>query len=105
MNNKGQTDAIIQFIADHPGCYMSDVIREMNIAKGSVTSVLFKQSGAGVLRREGFEKRYRYYVVNPADRIAKQKSQPARCDNSAINPLSNLFNQRLAEVRGGRKTP
>lgn len=102
MNNKGQTDAIIQFIADNPGCYMTDVIREMKIAKGSVTSVLFKQTGAGVLHRDGFEKRYRYYVVNPAARVTTPKTPPARCDHGAINPLTNLFNQCLTSVRGGR---
>lgn len=101
MKSNGQIPAIIQYITEHPGSYMTDILRDTKIPKCSVTSALSKLTGAKALRREGYQKRYRYYVENPE---AKTTCRPKKITpvEDRVNPLSNLFNQRLAQVRGGR---
>lgn len=97
----GQIPAIIQYVTEHPGCYLTDIIRATKVPKCSATSALSNLTKDHTLRREGFEKRYRYYAVNPEDRpvIAPKKRH---LGNTSVNPLNNLFNQCLASVRGGR---
>ena len=101
--SNGQIPAIIQFVTDHPGCYLSDILRSTRIPKCSATAALSNLTKAQTLRREGFNKRYRYYAIDPADRPVEAPKKKLDCYfRDEVNPLSNLFNQRLAEVRGGR---
>jgi len=103
MKHSSQYAEIIQYITKHPGCYMSDIRRDTTIQKGAIASALTEMTRVKTLRREGFEKRYRYFFVRPEDRPdiepKKISKQPNR---DTVNPLNNLFNQCLASVRGGR---
>ena len=103
MKHSSQYAEIIQYVTKHPGCYMSDIRRDTTIQKGAIASALTEMTRVKTLRREGFEKRYRYFVARPEDRPdiepKKISKQPSR---DAANPLNNLFNQCLASVRGGR---
>lgn len=103
MKMTGHNAEIIQYVTKHPGCYMSDIRRDTAIQKGAIASVLTNLTRVNTLRREGFEKRYRYFVVSPEDRpVISPKRQPKQLKQSTANPLNNLFNQFLASVRGGR---
>ncbi|WP_391487128.1 hypothetical protein [Leclercia tamurae] len=103
MKANGHNAEIIQYVTKHPGCYMSDIRRDTSIQKGAIASALCELTRIKILRREGFEKRYRYFFVRPEDRPdiepKKISKQPNR---DTANPLNNLFNQCLASVRGGR---
>ena len=101
MKSNGQIPAIIQYITEHPGSYMTDILRDTKIPKCSVTSALSKLTGAKALRREGYQKRYRYYVADP-DAKTTSKAKSSTYEHDRVNPLSNLFNQRLKEIRSGR---
>lgn len=103
MKSKGYIENVIQYVTDHPGCYLTHIEHEAKIPRGSTATILVSLIRAKVLRREGFERRYRYYVVDPEDRpVMTPKKRPSLQAQSTVNPLSNLFNQRLAQVRGGR---
>ena len=103
MKHSSQYAEIIRYITKHPGCYMSDIRRDTSIQKGAIASALTNLTKAQMLRRSGFEKRYRYFVVSPEDRpVTAPKRQPKQLKQSTPNPLNNLFNQCLATVRGGR---
>jgi len=96
MKHSSQYAEIIQYVTKHHGCYMSDIRRDTSIQKGAIASAL-------ALRREGFEKRYRYFVVRPESLpIIGPKRIPKQPNRDTANPLNNLFNQCLASVRGGR---
>ncbi|WP_446030542.1 hypothetical protein [Lelliottia amnigena] len=101
MKSNGQIPAIIQYITEHPGSYMTDILRDTKIPKFSVTSALSKLTGAKTLRREGYQKRYRYYVADPEAKTTS-KAKQATYEHDRVNPLTNLFNQRLKEIRSGR---
>nr|DAH60056.1 MAG TPA: winged helix-turn-helix domain protein [Caudoviricetes sp.] len=103
MRGTGHKAEIIQYVTDHPGCYMSDIRRDTSIQKGAIASALTELTRVKTLRREGFEKRYRYFVVRPEDRpVITPKRIPKQSNRDTPNPLNNLFNQCLASVRGGR---
>ena len=103
MKSKGYIENVIQYVTKHPGCYLTHIEHEAKIPRGSTATILVSLTRAKVLRREGFERRYRYYVVDPENRpVATPKKRPSLQAQSTVNPLSNLFNQRLAQVRGGR---
>lgn len=103
MKANGPNAEIIQYVTKHPGCYMSDIRRDTPIQKGAVASALTELTRVKTLRREGFEKRYRYFVVRPEDRpVSAPKRIPKQPNRDTANPLNNLFNQRLASVRSGR---
>ncbi|QGU13989.1 hypothetical protein GNG27_04690 [Leclercia sp. 119287] len=103
MKANGHNAEIIQYVTKHPGCYMSDIRRDTAIKKGAIASALTELTRVKTLRREGFEKRYRYFVVRPEDRpVVAPKRIPKQPNRDTANPLNNLFNQCLASVRGGR---
>lgn len=94
---------IIQYVASHPGCYMSDLRRDTSIKKSTIASGLYELTKANSLRREGFESRYRYFVIRPEDRPAADPKRTLRQVNrDKANPLTTLFNNCLASVRSGR---
>lgn len=100
--SKGQVEIITQYISDHPGCTMGEVIRGTGQNKSSVASTLCRLTTSKVFRRDGSDKFYRYYLEDANVRRHNSKaSKPIAGPNSA-NPLNNLFNQCLASVRGGR---
>lgn len=100
----GQIPAIINFVTKHPGCYLSDIIRATKVPRCSATSALANLTKAQTLRREGFERRFRYYAIPPEDRpVVGKKKRPSCYDHDEVNPLTKLFNQRLALVRSGRE--
>lgn len=103
MKTTGQYAEIIQYVTKHPGCYMSDIRSDTSIQKGAIASALTELTRVKTLRREGFEKRYRYFVVRPEDRpVIAPKRIPKQPNRDTANPLNNLFNQCLASVRGVR---
>lgn len=103
MKANGHNAEIIQYVTKHPGCYMSDIRRDTSIQKGAIASALCELTRVKTLRREGFEKRYRYFFVRPEDRQAAAPKRIAKQPNrDTANPLTNLFNQRLKEIRSGR---
>lgn len=94
---------VIQYVTKHPGCYMSDLRRDTSIKKSTIASALLELTKAKALRREGFESRYRYFVIRPEDRPAEDPKRTLKQVNrDKANPLTNLFNERLASVRSGR---
>ena len=103
MESNGQIPKIIKYITEHPGSFLVDITRATGVPTRSATPVLCNLTKAGVLRREGVERRYRYYAVNPEERpVIAPKKRHSYASQSTVNPLTNLFNQRLAQVRGGR---
>lgn len=103
MKSKGYIEKVIEYVTKHPGCYLTHIEQEAKIPRGSTATILVSLTRAKVLRREGFERRYRYYVVDPENRpVTTPKKRPSLQAQSTVNPLSNLFNQRLAQVRSGR---
>lgn len=103
MKDSGQITTLIQYVSEHPGCYISDILRDTKLPKCSVTSALTKLNAGGILQRRGFDKRYRYYPAATENIGAhKSKRRPEMTDSDRINPLTNLFNQRLKEIRSGR---
>lgn len=103
MKISNQNAVIIQYVTKHPGCYMSDIRRDTSLQKGAISSALTELTKAKTLRREGFEKRYRYFVVRPEDRpVIEPKRQSKQPNSDTVNPLTNLFNERLKAIRGGR---
>lgn len=98
----GQVDTITQYIAEHPGCTMGEIVRETGQNKSSVASTLHRLTACKVFRRERGDKFFRYYVEDASPRRHSARAIKQVDDPRAINPLTNLFNQRLAEVRGGR---
>lgn len=103
MKANGQITTLTRYVSEHPGCYLSEILRDTQLPKCSVTSALTKLNAEGILRREGFDKRYRYYPAATENIEAhKSKRRPEMTDSDRINPLTNLFNQRLKEIRSGR---
>ncbi|CAI9399314.1 hypothetical protein [Lelliottia sp. T2.26D-8] len=103
MKSKGYIENVIQYVTEHPGCYLTHIEHEAKIPRGSTATILVSLTRAKVLRREGFERRYRYYLVDPEERpVTAPKKRPSLAAQSTVNPLTNLFNQRLAQVRSGR---
>ncbi|HDY6675900.1 TPA: hypothetical protein RPV38_002238 [Escherichia coli] len=103
MKHSSQYAEIIQYITKHPGCYMSDIRRDTTIQKGAIASALTELTRVKTLRREGFEKRYRYFIARQESLpIIGPKRIPKQPNRDTPNPLNNLFNQCLASVRGGR---
>lgn len=103
MKSKGYIEKVIQYVTDHPGCYLTYIEHEAKIPRGSTATILVSLTRAKVLRREGFERRYRYYLADPEERpVATPKKRPSLQAQSTVNPLTNLFNQRLKEIRSGR---
>lgn len=103
MKSKGYIENVIQYVTDHPGCYLTHIEHEAKIHRGSTATILVNLTRAKVLRREGFERRYRYYLVDPEERpVTAPKKRPSLAAQSTVNPLTNLFNQRLKEIRSGR---
>ncbi|WP_312077149.1 hypothetical protein [Leclercia sp.] len=103
MKMTGHNAEIIQYVTKHPGCYMSDIRRDTSIQKGAIASALTELTRVKTLRREGFEKRYRYFIARQESLpIIGPKRIPKQPNRDTANPLNNLFNQCLASVRGGR---
>lgn len=102
MRNKGQITTLIQYVSEHPGCYLSEILRDTQLPKCSVTSALTKLNGEGALRREGFDKRYRYYAADGNSTVHRVKARPDITEYDRVNPLTNLFNQLQASARSGR---
>lgn len=103
MKSKGYLEKVIQYVTDHPGCYLTHIEHEAKIPRGSTATILVNLTREKVLRREGFERRYRYYLVDPEERlVTATKKRPSLAAQSTVNPLTNLFNQRLKEIRSGR---
>lgn len=103
MESNGQIPKIIKYITEHPGCYLSDITRATKVPKCSATAALSNLTKAKTLRREGIERRFRYYAIAPEDRpVNGPKRRHSYASQSTVNPLTNLFNQRLKEIRSGR---
>lgn len=100
--SKGQVEIITQYISDHPGCTMGDVIRGSGQNKSSVASTLCRLTASKAFRRDGSDKFYRYYLEDANVRRHNSKASKSITVPNAANPLNSLFNQCLASVRGGR---
>lgn len=103
MKSKGYIQKVIQYVTNHPGCYITNIEHDAKVPKGTSGSILLNLTREGILRREGFEKRYRYYAVDPEDRpVNIPRKRPSLEAQSNPNPLTKLFNKSLANVRSGR---
>lgn len=100
--SKGQVEIITQYISDHPGCTMGEVISGTGQNKSSVASTLCRLTSCKVFRRDGSDKFYRYYIGDAAAAEKKSRATMSARGPRDANPLNNLFNQCLASVRGGR---
>jgi len=97
-----QVELILQYIRENPGCVMREVIRDTEQPKSSVASVLSRAAASGQLRRDGSEGRYRYYIGTDEEKTSDQSLQRKSSQSRTANPLTTLFNERLASVRSGR---
>lgn len=102
MKQLSQPDKALEYIAEHPGCYLTEIIWATKIPGKSLASLLNKLASDRTLRREGESGKYRYYLCNPGQKRVTAKSRPANYNHNEANPLTTLFNERLASVRGGR---
>lgn len=105
MKRNSQTQRIFEFVERNPNCQCSEVSKGTGICKANVASTLNKLYFDCRIRRTGEQGGYRYTAVGPAEpAVKKPKQQPEeKGPFGCANPLTNLFNQRLAEVRGGRR--
>ncbi len=105
MKPRTQTQRVLDFVQRNPGCQCADVYKGTGIIKENVTSVLNKLYFDHRVRRVGERGNYHYTVCGPAEPpVRKPKKQDEQTGIfGCANPLTNLFNQRLAEVRGGRR--
>lgn len=105
MNNKGHTRSVEKYIEANPGSYCRDVVAGTGINKTSVTSAIVHLITQGIVRREGFERRYRYYTtgIKPQGKpkyetgIEGFEFEPVF---GCHNPRTAFFNQAIREVRG-----
>lgn len=97
-----QVELILQYIRENPGCVMRDVIRDTEQPKSFVASVLSRSAASGQLRRDCSEGRYRYYIGTDEEKPSNQSLQRKSSQSRTANPLTTLFNERLASVRSGR---
>lgn len=102
MKHLSQPDKALDYIAEHPGCSLTKIIWATKIPRKSLASLLNKLASDRTLRREGETGKYRYYLCNPGQKRVTAKSRPANYNHNEVNPLTTLFNERLASVRGGR---
>lgn len=105
MKPKSQTQRVFEFVQRNPGCKCSDITHGTGICKANAASALNKMYFERRVRRTGEPGNYRYTSCGPAEPpVRKPKKQDEQTGIfGCANPLTNLFNQRLAEVRGGRR--
>lgn len=89
---------IITYISQHPGCHSTDIIAGTGLNKSTVSSTLSRLVIDQRVRREGFEKQYRYIAVDKPAPRGRVKPEP-KPDGVNINAL---FNSLLRSARESR---
>lgn len=90
---------VINFIGKHPGCTFPEIRTETGLDQSVVNSAIWAMVNDGRARRTG---EYRHYKYTLATRTAVTDDEPAASgchDPDRCNPLTHMFNQRLAAVR------
>lgn len=105
MKPKSQIQRIFEFVQRNPGCQCADVTKGTGICKATAASTLNKLYFDCRVRRTGEQGNYRYTSCGPAEPPVRKpkKAEEKTGIFGCANPLTNLFNQCLAEVRGGRR--
>lgn len=94
---KVQIEAIEKFVIDNPGTKSPEIIKHTSVPQRSVTSVLCHMVREKILRREGPRGSYRYYKYEKK-LMVNSRGEPV-IDHDMPNPLTDLFNKALREVR------
>lgn len=89
---------IISYIAAHPGCHSTDIIACTGLNKSTVNGTLSKLVIDQRVRREGFEKQYRYMAVDTPAPRARVKPE-TKCEGVNLNAM---FNSLLRNARENR---
>lgn len=89
---------IISYISEHPGCHSTDIIAGTGLNKSTVNGTLSRLVIDQRVRREGFEKQYRYIAVDKPAPRGRVKPEPKP------EPVSMhaMFNSLLRSVRENR---
>lgn len=98
MKITGNIPEIIEYVRAHPGCSMSAIIKDLGIKKVSVAPALTNLIKDGRLARSHSSNAFRYFCAKPKPKPAAKK----RHNGDEVNPLTKMFNEHLASVRGGR---
>ena len=106
MKKISDRQRIINYIAKHPNCTSTQVSDQTGIAKSVVVSALAKMTDDTRLKRHGRLGKYTYTVsvwVEIIEELRPVADPLAFTPHyGCSNPLTHMFNQRLAEVRSGR---
>lgn len=89
---------IISYIAAHPGCHSTDIIAGTGLNKSTVNGTLSRLVIDQRVRREGFEKQYRYMAVDTHAPRGRVKPE-TKCE--VVN-LNAMFNSLLMAARENR---
>ncbi|WP_312212363.1 helix-turn-helix domain-containing protein [Pseudescherichia sp.] len=89
---------IISYIGEHPGRHSTDIIAGTGLIKSTVNGTLSKLVIAQRVRREGFEKQYRYIAVDKTAPHGRTKPEPKA---EGVN-LNAMFNSLLMAARENR---
>jgi len=89
---------ILTYIAAHPGCHSTDIIAGTGLNKSTVNGTLSKLVLDQRVRREGFEKQYRYMAVDTPAPRGRVKPEPKV---EGVN-LNAMFNTLLRNSRENR---
>ncbi|POU03599.1 hypothetical protein C3369_07205 [Escherichia sp. ESNIH1] len=89
---------IITYISQHPGCHSTDIIAGTGLNKSTVNGTLSRLVIDQRVRREGFEKQYRYIAVDKPAPRGRAKPEPKA---EGVN-LHARFNSLLMAARENR---
>lgn len=89
---------IIAYIGEHPGCHSTDIIAGTGLNKSTVNGTLSRLVIDQRVRREGFEKQYRYIAVDKPAPRGRFKPEPKE---EGVN-LNAMFNSLLRSARESR---
>ncbi|HIE6775963.1 TPA: MarR family transcriptional regulator [Klebsiella pneumoniae] len=98
MKKNSGKQAVINYVALHPGCSFQDIRRGTGLDSSVVNSSLWQLNKDGQVKREGECRSFRYTLI---DTTAVTESDPEfyRQRPGGVNPMTNLFNQCPAGVR------
>ncbi|WP_142501300.1 MarR family transcriptional regulator [Klebsiella sp. 2680] len=103
MKKISDRQRIINYISSHPNCKSTDITRDTGIARSAVVSALKKMADDTRVKRHGPLGKYTYTVsswVEIIEEVPPEVEGPEFTPRyGCSNPLTHMFNQKLAEVR------
>lgn len=91
---------IINFIGKHPGCTFPGIRQGTGLNHSVVNSAIWAMVNDGRVKRSGEHRHYQYTLTKRAE-VTEEAEEKADFDPyyGCSNPLTHIFNQRLAAVR------